>query len=161
MQNYPDMMGEWDVAVLPRCPDPASGDGRATISNGLCYSTAARGKNLETVLDVLKFFGTEEAQRIAGSYGAAIPAYEGTEDSWVSAFDQFEYDLNVECVLDQFEYAVQSPNNAARPKWKSQVNDELLKIYSGSVDADTGLANVQKYINTATDDSIARANKNK
>ncbi len=161
MQNYPDMQGKWDISVLPRCPDPVSGEGRATISNGLCYSTAARGKNLEIVLDVLKFFGTEEAQRIAGSYGAAIPAYIGTEDSYISAFDQFDYHINVECVMDQFDYAVQSPNNAARPKWKSPVSDELLKVYAGSVDVDTGLANIQNYINTTTADSIARANKNK
>ena len=37
--------------------------------------SAAHGKRLDTVLDVLKFFGTEEAQNIASSYGAAISAY--------------------------------------------------------------------------------------
>ena len=44
----------WDVAVLPACPDPASGDGRATISNGLCYAASPKNKNLEIVKDVLK-----------------------------------------------------------------------------------------------------------
>lgn len=29
LQNYPEMVGKWDVAVLPKCPDPESGDGRA------------------------------------------------------------------------------------------------------------------------------------
>ncbi len=62
--SYPNMDGKWDIAKLPICPNPASGDGRATISNGLCYSTAARGKNLEVVKDVLKYFGAEEAQRL-------------------------------------------------------------------------------------------------
>ncbi|MDE6998560.1 MAG: extracellular solute-binding protein, partial [Oscillospiraceae bacterium] len=74
LNNYPNMVGKWDIAPLPKCPDPASGDGRATISNGLCYSTAAKGKNLETVKDVLRFFGSEEGQRIQGESGAAIPA---------------------------------------------------------------------------------------
>ena len=64
LQNYPEMVGKWDVAVLPKCPDPESGDGRATISNGLCYATAASNKNLDTVKDILKFFGSEEGQRI-------------------------------------------------------------------------------------------------
>ncbi len=92
--SYPNMDGKWDIAKLPICPNPASGDGRATISNGLCYSTAARGKNLEVVKDVLKYFGTEEAQRLAGSYGAAIPAYNGTEDSYFEAFEKAGYDLD-------------------------------------------------------------------
>ena len=113
MLDYPNMVGKWDVAVLPKCPDPVSGDGRATISNGLCYSTAARGKNLELVKDVLKFFGSEEGQRIQGLSGAAVPAYDGLEETWISAFDQFDYDLNLGIVVDQFEYCVQSVNNAS------------------------------------------------
>ena len=39
LQNNPEMEGKWDVAVLPKCPDPVKGDGRATISNDLCYVT--------------------------------------------------------------------------------------------------------------------------
>ena len=66
LQNYPEMQGKWDVAVLPKAPNPVSGDGRATISNGLSYATAANNKNLDTVKDVLKFFGSEEGQRIQG-----------------------------------------------------------------------------------------------
>lgn len=155
MQNYPDMQGKWDIAVLPKCPAPASGDGRATISNGLCYSTAARGKNLELVKDILKFFGSEEAQRIQGESGAAIPAYQGLEETWMTAFDQFDYKLNVQVIIDQFDYCVQNVNNAARPKWKSPVLDQLTKIYNGEVDIDTGLAYMQQVVDTTTAASLA------
>lgn len=154
MNNYPDMVGKWDIAVLPMCPDPASGDGRATISNGLCYSTAARGKNLEIVKDVLKFFGSEEAQRIQGESGAAIPAYLGLEETWKNAFQQFDYQLNIDICFDQFDYCVQNVNNAARPKWKSPVSDQLLKIYSGEVDIDTGLAYMQQVVDEETAASL-------
>lgn len=154
MNNYPDMEGKWDIAVLPMCPDPASGDGRATISNGLCYSTAARGKNLEIVKDVLKFFGSEEAQRIQGESGAAIPAYLGLEETWKNAFQQFDYQLNIDICFDQFDYCVQNVNNAARPKWKSPVSDQLLKIYSGEVDIDTGLAYMQQVVDEETAASL-------
>ncbi len=75
--NFPNLAGKWDIAPLPKCPDPVSGDGRATISNGLCYATAAHGKRKDLVLDVLKYFGTEEAQLIASSYGMAVSAYNG------------------------------------------------------------------------------------
>ncbi len=148
--SYPNMDGKWDIAKLPICPNPASGDGRATISNGLCYSTAARGKNLEVVKDVLKYFGAEEAQRLAGSYGAAIPAYNGTEDSYFEAFEKAGYDLDLQIIKDQFDYSIQCVNNASRPKWKSPVGDELIKIYSGQVDIDTGLANMQRIVDDAS-----------
>ncbi|MCI9483496.1 MAG: sugar ABC transporter substrate-binding protein [Clostridiaceae bacterium] len=154
MQNYPDMIGKWDIAVLPACPDPAQGDDRASISNGLCYATAARGKNLEIVKDVLKFFGEEEAQRIQGESGAAIPAYQGLEDAWVGVFDQFDFKLNVPAVIDQFDYAVQSVNNAARPSWKNRVTEILNSICVGTTDIDSGLAAMQECIDTATAESL-------
>jgi multiple sugar transport system substrate-binding protein len=150
MEDYPDMVGKWDIAVLPMCPDPESGDGRATISNGLCYSTAAKGENLEIVKDVLKFFGDEEAQRIQGESGAAIPAYEGLEETWMTAFEDFDYQLDLDIVLDQFDYAIQSVNNASRPKWKTSVSDELLKIYSGEVSIDEGLEYMRNAVDTAS-----------
>ncbi len=152
IQNYPNMMGKWDVAVLPKCPNPAAGDGRATISNGLCYSTSATGKNLELVKDVLRFFGSEEGQRIQGMSGAAIPAYIGLEDTWVKVFDQFDYKLNVSCFTDMFEYSVQSVNNKYRPTWKTQVSENLLKIYSGQITFDEGMRIFQDAINKAAED---------
>ena len=144
LQNYPDMVGKWDVAVLPACP----GEGRATISNGLSYATGANNPHLDIVKDVLKFFGSEEGQRIQGESGAAIPAYEGLEDTWVGVFD--EYPIDVQCFIDMFDYCIQSVNNAARPEWKTDVSDTLLKIYTGELDLDTGLAQMQEAVDTAS-----------
>ena len=156
MTNYPDMVGKWDVAVLPAAPNPVEGDGRATISNGLTYATGAHGKNLEAALDVLEYFAGEEAQRIQGLSGAAIPAYEGLEDTWISAFDGFGYQLHLEeAIMSQFDYCVQYVNNSARPKWKSGVVDIMTSIYNGSVDIDTGLDNIQNLINTETAKKLA------
>ncbi len=149
MQNYPEMQGKWDVAVLPKAPNPATGDGRATISNGLCYATSADNQDNETVMNFLRWLGTEEAQQIQSSYGAAISAYEGCEDEWVAAFDQFDYKLNVQACVDMFDYSVQSVNDATRPVWKSKVSDELLRIYSGEVSVDDGLKNMNDAINSA------------
>ena len=148
LQNYPEMQGKWDVAVLPKAPNPVNGDGRATISNGLSYATAANNKNLDTVKDVLKFFGSEEGQRIQGESGAAIPAYIGLEETFLGVFE--EYDINMQVFLDMFDYSIQSVNNASRPEWKSKVSDELLKIYAGTVDIDTGLQNMQNIVDAAS-----------
>lgn len=149
MENNKEMIGKWDVAVLPKCPDPVRGDGRATISNGLCYSTGAKGKKLEYARDFLKFAGSEEGQRVQGLSGAAIPAYKGLEDTWISAFDQYDYKLDVQKCVDMFPYGVQSVNNASRPKWKTQINDLLLKIYSGELSLDQGLEDMQKLVDEA------------
>ncbi|MCI9505180.1 MAG: sugar ABC transporter substrate-binding protein [Oscillospiraceae bacterium] len=143
MQNYPEMVGKWDIAPLPKCPNPASGDGRGTISNGLCYSTAAKGKQLEQVKDVLRFFGSEEGQRIQGESGAAIPAYLGLEETWSTAYESFDYMLDVGVCYDQFDYAVKYINNPSRRKWKPLVADEMVKIYKGE-DIDSTLARMQE-----------------
>ncbi len=153
--NFPNMDGKWDIAPMPKCPDPVSGDGRATISNGLCYSTAARGKTRDIALDVIKFFGTEEAQLLASSYGAAISAYNGTEQPYFDAFDKAGYDINVEVLMDQFAYGVQNVNNAAKPKWKSPVLDELNKVYNGQQSLDSALDNMQNIIDTETAKKLA------
>ena len=153
--SFPDMNGKWDIAPMPKCPDPVSGDGRATISNGLCYSTAAHGKTRDIALDVIKFFGTEEAQLLASSYGAAISAYNGTEQPYFDAFDKAGYDINVEVLMDQFAYGVQNVNNAAKPKWKSPVLDELNKVYNGQQSLDSALDNMQNIIDTETAKKLA------
>ena len=143
MKRYPDLVGKWDIAPLPKCPNPASGDGAGTISNGLCYATAAHGKNLEVVKDVLRFFGSEEGQRVQGESGAAIPAYLGLEDSWTTQFQNFDYLLDVQVCYDQFDTAVQYINNATRRKWKSTVADEMVRVYNGS-NIDESLAKMQQ-----------------
>ena len=155
--NFPNMDGKWDIAPMPKCPDPVSGDGRATISNGLCYSTAAHGKTRDIALDVIKFFGTEEAQLLASSYGAAISAYNGTEQPYFDAFDKAGYDIDVEIVMDQFEYGVQNVNNAAKPKWKSPVLDEMNKLYNGQQSLDSALANIQTIVDTETAKKLAES----
>ena len=148
LQNYPDMVGKWDVAVLPKCPNPMNGDGRATISNGLSYATTKTNKHLDVVMDVLKFFGSAEGQQIQGESGAAIPAYIGMEDSWVGCFDQYPVDIT--CFIDMFDYCVQSVNNAARPAWKTPVSDTLLKIYTGQLTLEDGLEQMQEIVDTAS-----------
>lgn len=148
-KDNPDMNGEWDVAVLPKCSDPVSGDGRASISNGICYATGAQGKNKEAALDFIEWCGTEEAQRIQGESGAAIPAYEGLEDTWTGVFKENGYELDVDALMAMFDYSVQSVNNPSRPEWKTPVSDELLKVYGGEQDLDTALQNMQDIVTKA------------
>jgi multiple sugar transport system substrate-binding protein len=87
--------------------------------------------------------------RIQGEYGAAIPAYIGTENSYINAFDNYDYRIAVESVMEMFPYGVQSPNNPSRPEWKPKVQDELLKAYTGRLSVKEALENMQGIVENA------------
>lgn len=145
--NYPDL--DWDVAVLPKCPDPVAGDGRASITNGLAYATAADNANLEVVKDFLKFLGTEEAQIIHGENGAAIPAFNGTGYSWANRYEG----KNVGAYVEQLDYAVQYPYSKSKSYWFPEVEATLLEVYSGNMELDAALEKCQAVVteNLATE----------
>lgn len=140
MYLYPDL--NWDVAVLPKCPDPASGDGRASISNGLSYATAADNKNMDVVKDVLRFLGTEEAAIIHGENGAAIPAFNGTGESWSNNYEG----KNVQAYVDQLDYSVQYPYSKTKSTWFPEVEATLLEVYSGNMDFEAACAQCQQQV---------------
>ena len=147
------MNGKWDVAVLPKCPDPENGDGRASISNSVSYATAAKGKNKELAMDFLKFLGSEEGQRIQGESGAAIPAYNGLEETWVKTFADNGYELSVENLIDMFDYSVRYVNNPSRPSWEPKVEQTMLDIYAGNVTVDEGIEKMQKLVTEAIEEN--------
>lgn len=150
--TYGDMNGKWDVAMLPKCPNPANGDGRASISNSVSYATAAKGKNKELAMDFLKFLGSEEAQKIQGESGAAIPAYNGLEDAWVQSFADKGYELTLENLIGEFEYSVKYVNNPSRPSWEPKVEQTMLDIYAGSVTIDEGIEKMQSIVTEAMEE---------
>lgn len=142
-KTYPDMNGKWDVAVLPKCPNPEEGDGRAVISNSVSYATGAKGKNKDLAMDFLVFLGSEEGQRIQGETGVAIPAYNGLEETWVQTFADNQYDVNVGGLIDAFDYSVKYVNNPSRPAWEPRVEQIMLDIYAGTVTAEEGIQKMQ------------------
>ena len=147
--TYTDMNGKWDVAVLPKCPNPESGDGRAVISNSVSYATAAEGKNKDTAMDFLKFLASEEGQRIQGESGVAIPAYNGLEDTWVNTFAENGYDIHPENIIPMFDYSVKYVNNPSRPSWEPKVEQTVLDIYAGNTSVDDGIQNMQDIVTEA------------
>lgn len=121
-----------------------------SVSNGRYYGVPKDKDN-----GVLKYFGTEEAQIIQGNSGAAIPAYLGTEETWRTAFDGFSYQLDLDCIFEQFDYAIQVPYNSASPRWKSQVLDVLTQIYAGNQEIDSGLDRMASIVNQETAKKLA------
>lgn len=147
--TYPDMNGKWDVAVLPKCPNPSFGDGRASISNSVSYATSEKGKNKELAMDFLAYLGSEEGQRVQGTSGVAIPAYNGLEDTWVKTFEENGYQLSVDKLIPMFDYSVKYVNNPSRPSWEPRVEQIMLDIYAGNVTADEGIEKMQTAVTEA------------
>lgn len=150
--TYGDMNGKWDVAVLPKCPSPAEGDGKAVISNSVSYATSANGKNKEIAMDFLKFLGSEEGQRIQGESGVAIPAYNDLENTWVQTFANQGYELNVQNIIPMFDYSVKYVNNPSRPTWEPRVEQAVLDIYAGNTTVDEGIEIMQDIVTEAIAD---------
>ena len=63
--------------------------------------------------------------------------------------------INIDCIFDQFEYAIQVPYNSASPRWKSQVLDVLNQVYAGNQDIGAGLEQIEDIVNTETARKLA------
>lgn len=145
-KTYEDMNGKWDVAVLPKCPNPKSGDGRASISNSVSYATSAKGKKKELAMDFLAYLGSEEGQRLQGETGVAIPAFNGLEDTWVQTFAENGYEIHAENILPMFHYNVKYLTNPSRPAWEPKVEVGVLDIYAGNISVEDGIENIQNIV---------------
>ena len=110
-----------DVAPLPK------GKQAATVFNGLANSVAASTENEEAALKFVEFLGTEEAMRLQGENGAAIPAYEGTDESFVNAYSQF----NIQVYVDQMENAYIKPYSKETARWEDVENNALMSVFDG------------------------------
>lgn len=67
----------------------------------------------------------------------------------MNVFKKYDYVLNVQKCVDMFDYGIQSVNNKYRSVWKTEVSEELLRIYSGKESIDKGLKKMNEYINNA------------
>ncbi len=134
-----DIAGKFDIAILPKCPNPVSGEGRASIYNGLAYATSTKGKNTAATLEFMKFLGTKDANVIHGQSGAAIPAYIGTSETWLTKFPQ----INLKAYTDMMAYGIQFPNSKTKSKWKTIEKDTIMEIYNGTMSLDDASAKLQ------------------
>ncbi|WP_010233189.1 ABC transporter substrate-binding protein [Clostridium arbusti] len=126
-----------NVAVMPK------GKVRATIYNGLANSVSAKTKHPEEAWKFLEYLGSKEANTIHGEKGAAIPAYKGTEDSWVNAFSNF----NVKVYPEMLEYGVVFPNSESKAKWYPIQNETMTRVFSGQLSVDQGTSQISKQMN--------------
>lgn len=111
-----------DIAPLPQ------GQERATIFNGLANSVSANTDHPEEAQAFVEFLSSEEAMLIQGEYGSAIPALEGTDNSFTEAYPDF----NTQAFIDQMDYAVIKPYSMFTARWENVETEELIPVFSGN-----------------------------
>lgn len=113
-----------DVAQFP------SFKGKKTpVINGLTFAMAKTGKNKDATVKFLEFLGTKDAQSISAQMGAAIPAFNGTQDAWVKATPS----MHLQCFIDMAKISVPYPSNPSMPVWAPSEQQIFPKAWAGQI----------------------------
>jgi len=113
-----------DVTVLPQDKQ------RGVVIHGLGNVIAQNTKHPDVAWEFLKFLGSEEANVIQAETGTVIPAYEGTQQTWIDSNPKF----NLQVFIDMTEYAIPNPASIETRAWQQIETDILTKAWAGELD---------------------------
>ncbi len=128
-----------DVTVLPQ------GTKRAVVIHGLANVAYAKTRHPKEATEFLTFLGSKEAADIQAQTGTVIPAFNGTQDTWVKSMPQY----HLRSFLDQLAYAVPFPTSKNTDAWQTQEPTILGPAWSGEKDVDTAAKELAVAMNTA------------
>jgi multiple sugar transport system substrate-binding protein len=126
-----------DVAVLPQ------GKERATVIHGLGNVISANTKNPKEAWEFVKFLGSKEAADIQAKTGTVIPAYTGTQDSWVKSTPNF----HLQVFIDELAYAKPYPVSKNTAAWNDAMMKLFIPAWSGQQSAEAGSKAVAQKMN--------------
>jgi multiple sugar transport system substrate-binding protein len=126
-----------DVAVLPQ------GKERATVIHGLGNVISANTKNPKEAWEFVKFLGSKEAADIQAKTGTVIPAYTGTQDSWVKSTPNF----HLQVFIDELAYAKPYPVSKNTAAWNDAMMKMFIPAWSGQQSAEAGSKAVAQKMN--------------
>lgn len=109
------------VQVLPM------GKQRATVTSGILNAGNAHTEHPEELRQWLLFLGGQEAAEIQGRTGAVLPAYEGTQQTWVDSMPEF----GLQVFLDEVEYSVPLPVSDNTAAWVGLETEFLMPAWEG------------------------------
>ncbi|MCH6267258.1 ABC transporter substrate-binding protein [Neobacillus citreus] len=128
-----------NVTVLPK------GETRATAIHGLSNVIAANTKHKDAAWKFVQFLGSKEAAEIYAKTGTVIPAFNGTQDTWVKSVPS----LNLQAFIDASEYSVPLPNAKSTGEiWQYEV-DILKKAWSQEESIEDAAKELTKKANEA------------
>ncbi|MEV8251660.1 sugar ABC transporter substrate-binding protein [Microbacterium sp. NPDC076768] len=110
-----------EVAPLPK------GKQEATVIHGLANVVAKSSENKAAALAFQAFLGSDRAAVIQAEAGAALPAYEGTQDAFIASAP-----YNLQVFLDEAEnYSFPYPVSKNTAAWNQLENELLPAAFSG------------------------------
>ncbi|MER7245568.1 sugar ABC transporter substrate-binding protein [Kribbella sp. NPDC000426] len=113
-----------DVAPLP------TGVKKATVTSGIENVGYAGTKHPEETKKFLLFASGQEAANIQAKTGAVLPAYQGTEKTWMKAMPEFK---NLQIFIDAKAYSVPLPVQGNAAEWQGLQAKYLTPAWDGKV----------------------------
>lgn len=126
-----------DVAVLPK------GVKRATVIHGLGNVIYANTRYPKEAWEFLQFLGSKDAAQLEAQTGTVIPAYNGTQDSWVKSYPN----LHAQALLDELSYAVPYPTSQNTTQWQDVQNKVLTQVWAGQISLTSGAQQIAQQMN--------------
>ncbi|MFC4597127.1 ABC transporter substrate-binding protein [Cohnella hongkongensis] len=137
--------GKWDWAKLPKGKVK-----RGNIINGLGNVMSASGKHKEEAWLFLKFLGSQRAAEITAEMGAAIPAFNGTQEAWLTSRPH----LNLQIFIDQVADAIPYPSGSkAYPVWFAKEPEIMSQAWGGAVPVEEAAKEVAEMMNQAIEET--------
>lgn len=100
----------------------------ATVLHGLSNVVAADGTNKDAAMAFAAYLGSEEAAITQAQLGAAIPAFNGTQQEWVDSAPTFGLQMFLDAAVD---YPVADPNSLNTDAWREIERELLPQAFSG------------------------------
>lgn len=126
-----------DVAPLPQ------GKQRAAVIHGLANVISAKTEHAAAAWKFVQYLGSEEAAKTQAETGTVIPAYAGTQKSWVDASP----DYNLQVFLDAVKYAKPLPVSSNTAAWNAAEAKYLTEAWAGRMDVADAAAKVAEAMN--------------
>jgi len=126
-----------DVAPLP------TGVKQATVSSGITNVGYIGTKHPEETKKFLLFASGKEAAEIQAESGAVLPAYKGTEATWMAAMPEF---TNLQVFIDALDYAVPLPVDGNAAEWQGLQAKYLTAAWNGEATVEEATAAYAKAI---------------
>lgn len=115
--------GSFDVIDLPK--DKV----KASIIHGLGWTVAKKSKNVQAAKALVAYLGSKEAALTEAANGTAIPAYNGTQDKWLSLNPKWNLKVYLDAATN---YSVAYPVSKNTSAWADKQGDLLLPAFDGS-----------------------------
>ena len=127
-----------DVAPLPQGPVS-----NQSIVHGLANVASAKSAHLDDAKKFAAFASGKIAADDMAKSGAVIPAFNGSQDEWVKSLPNF----NLQAYMDEVKTAVPYPVSKNTAAWNTDETAAMTKIWTGSVDVETGLKDLAAKMN--------------